>query len=142
MTGDTETRRASVRRARSARLPRSPAGRPACSAPPLGRPPPAGRRSDRCCPCYPGTCICGGWTQTVQAKSPTCQAVMLLCTSGWRCVGGGAKKKNAFLPFIVENAVGHVQRSQEGPDVVIRPVLQSRGKQRQSVSWCISWGFV
>lgn len=68
MTGDTETRRAAVRRARSAPLPRSPAGRPACSAPPLGRPPPAGRRSDRCCPCYPGTCICGGWTQNHSGK--------------------------------------------------------------------------
>lgn len=34
-----------------------------------------------------------------------------------------------FLPLIVENAIGHVKRSQEGPDVVIRPVLESTGKE-------------
>lgn len=37
-----------------------------------------------------------------------------------------------FLPFVVENAIGHVERSEEGPDVVIRPVLESREKERRS----------
>lgn len=37
----------------------------------------------------------------------------------------GGNRKNVFLPLIVENTVGHVQRPQERPDVVIRPVLQS-----------------
>lgn len=56
----------------------------------------------------------------------------------WRWAGGKkSEKDNAFLPLIVENAIGHVKRSQEGPDVMIRPVLESRGKERQSVSWFI-----
>lgn len=87
---DTETKSAAVRRASSAPLPRSPASRPAYSASRLCRPPPAGRCSDRCCPCCPETCTCRGWTQTIQAENSACWAVML--------TGGGRIRTRQFMP--------------------------------------------
>lgn len=41
-----------------------------------------------------------GGHRTIQAKSPACQAVMLLCTSGWRCVGWGGNEKEKRIPTL------------------------------------------
>lgn len=112
-------RRDNIRRGSSAPLLHSPGGRPACTAPPPSHLPSAGRRFDGCCPCCPERCTCRS-TGTFQTKR--------LLHHSWYVVDDridGGNRKNVFLPLIIENTVGHVQRPQERPDVMIRPVLQN-----------------